>query len=382
VNSASCGGWAAGDLVTYGQVQWGTTGTAAAALLSASYNSVYAATGGALEVGISGTGGLSIRFNSASAVQVYLPSSGVAGPLTGDVFNPATTASGILGGTITALALNVDFSAAGLLGGTVATDFGSLSICGAPGLPDMSVASFLSIAEATLGGANTGYSPAAIVALAQQINSAFLDGTPSPFAQDHLVNAASCGGGWTAGDVVTYGQVAWGADTANLATTAFTANFAGLYGAGLEVGIAGAGGNSIVFTSATRVNLFLPASGTSAALTNDLLNPTSTPSGDLGGETTALRLNVDLNDASLLGGTAGVRFGDLRICGITTVGQTGGNGLTVREFLSIANTALGGGSTNGFSYADLATLASSMNAAFSAGTLNTFADHLVNGNCT
>jgi hypothetical protein len=110
--------------------------------------------------------------------------------LMSDVSNPTVTSSGVLGGEVTELALNVDFSAAGLLGGSVTTDFGSLMVCGFPGLPDMTVASVLAIAENTLGGANTGYLPTTVLTMTQELSAAFLDGTPSTFAQDHLVNGA------------------------------------------------------------------------------------------------------------------------------------------------------------------------------------------------
>lgn len=187
--TAGCG-WQAGHLVTFSQVQWGTTGTTAANLLSSSFGPLYVSSGGVLEVGIPGSGGQSIRFTGGAAVVTYLPSSGPAQALTNDVSNPTTTSSGILGGEVTALALNVDFSAGGLLGGSVTTDFGDLSICGVTGLSNTSVSSFLAIAENTLGGANTGYSPAQIVTFAQDLNSAFQDGAPSTFAQDHLVVGA------------------------------------------------------------------------------------------------------------------------------------------------------------------------------------------------
>ncbi len=185
-------GWQPGDLVTFDQTQWGTTSTTATALLSSSFGSVYfaAPNNGVLDVGIAGAGGFSIRLSSATAVVSYLPSAGNPAPLTADTSNPTTTSSGSLGGQVTALALNVDFSAAGLLGGSVTTDFGALTICGVTGVPTMTVGTFLAVAENTLGGANNGYSPTTIALVSQDLNSAFRDGSPSDFAQDHLVIGA------------------------------------------------------------------------------------------------------------------------------------------------------------------------------------------------
>lgn len=190
------------------------------------------------------------------------------------------------------------------------------------------------------------------------------------------------GCGWNTGDVVTYIQAAWGATTANSATNALNSSFATLYGSFFEIGIPGSTGFSILFTSASRLNLYLPAGGTAASLNTDLLDPTTTAAGALAGEVAALKLNVDLNDNALLGSTASTTFGDLRICGVTTTGQTAANGQTVRQLLASANTALGGGATGGFTYTDLAALLVDLNAAFPGGTVSSFAqDHVVAGAC-
>jgi hypothetical protein len=62
----------------------------------------------------------------------------------------------------------------------------------------------------------------------------------------------------------------------------------------------------------------------------------------------ALQLNVDFSDAGFLLGTSGLHFGDLVLQNLTAA-NTGFaslpalNGVTVRQFLADANTALGGG---------------------------------------
>jgi hypothetical protein len=62
--------------------------------------------------------------------------------------------------------------------------------------------------------------------------------------------------------------------------------------------------------------------------------------------------------------------------------KTGGvNGSTVRQFLNLTNTALGG-STTGFSVNDLDSLTDELNLSFAGGGVSTFAqEHLVNGTC-
>ena len=90
-------GWEEGDMLTYVQDQWGDDAHPAGALLQAHYDSVYASTFGALAVGILGVSGFSIVFTGYLAVLDYLPSAGVAGPLTSDQLNPISSASGDFG---------------------------------------------------------------------------------------------------------------------------------------------------------------------------------------------------------------------------------------------------------------------------------------------
>jgi len=72
-------------------------------------------------------------------------------------------------------------------------------------------------------------------------------------------------------------------------------------------------------------------------------------------------------------------FGNLTLCGLTA--DTDLNGMTVRQFLDVVSTALGGGSTDSIS--DLNSLAQQLNASFSGGTPSTFAlAHLVEGCCS
>jgi hypothetical protein len=79
-------------------------------------------------------------------------------------------------------------------------------------------------------------------------------------------------------------------------------NFSTVYPGGfVAVGIPGSSGYSMKFKSAPAVNAYLPASSTPAALTADLINPTSSSSGVFGGQVLALELNVDFSTAAING---------------------------------------------------------------------------------
>jgi hypothetical protein len=194
----------------------------------------------------------------------------------------------------------------------------------------------------------------------------------------HVCSPGLPGCGWDSGDVVTYAQDAWG----NPATTAGGLLIAGMdlvYAAGVEVGIAGTAGFSMRFFDAIAVFAYLPAVGTPAALSADLIDPMSSSSGEFGGNVLALQLDVDFSDASLLGGTSGLAFGDLYVCELTTA--TALDGMTVRQVLALANTLLGGG-TGPVSIDDMNTIVFALTQAFVGGDPSTFAQqHLFAGSC-
>ena len=98
----------------------------------------------------------------------------------------------MFGGEVTALALNVDFSDAGVLPGAP-SPLGDLRICNFAPLPAVNgatVRALLATANALLGGGSATISIGQATSMASIINGAFLNGTPSPFAQDNLVNGA------------------------------------------------------------------------------------------------------------------------------------------------------------------------------------------------
>jgi hypothetical protein len=117
--------------------------------------------------------------------------------------------------------------------------------------------------------------------------------------------------------------------------------FGSVYGAagGVQVGLeCGSDQFSMLFTSAAAVDRYLPAGGRAGVLNACLVNPTSSHSGNFGGEVLALELNVDFSAAGITEGSGGP-FGDLHLCG------TGSSldGMTIAEILGAANKALGNG---------------------------------------
>jgi hypothetical protein len=73
-NTAQADNFTNGNFITYIQEEWGDnpTPTNAAGLLSANYDSVYASTLGAVEVGLTGAEGFSIVFTDAPYLLAYL----------------------------------------------------------------------------------------------------------------------------------------------------------------------------------------------------------------------------------------------------------------------------------------------------------------------
>jgi T5SS/PEP-CTERM-associated repeat protein len=190
-------------------------------------------------------------------------------------------------------------------------------------------------------------------------------------------------GYFEAGEFITHSQDSWGATpTPGNAAQLLAEGFDIIYGGGVEVGISGNAGYSMIFTSAANVLDYLPASGGPGPLNADLLDPTSTASGIFGGYVLALQLNVDFNDAGDLTGASSTRFGDLVLhdmiidFGGFSVDMTAFNGLTLRQFLTNMNVRLGGGA-GPYTYDDVAVLTDEVLRSFEGGVPTGFAqDHL------
>jgi hypothetical protein len=171
---------------------------------------------------------------------------------------------------------------------------------------------------------------------------------------------------WSAGAFTTYDQAEWG-DSASAPGLLLQNEYGTVYsstGDLFDIGIASPG-FSAEFTSGLHLGDFLPASGASGALSTDLENPSTTSAGIFAGQVAGLKLNIDFSEAGLLPGTAGLSFGDLVLTGFSG-SDSSLNGLTVGEFLTLTNSALGGGDT-GLTFSDLEIDLAHLNNAFDDG---------------
>jgi len=184
--------------------------------------------------------------------------------------------------------------------------------------------------------------------------------------------------GWGPGALTTFDQAEWGDDT-SAAGTLLANEYGAVYASGGDLFVIGtrSPGFFLEFTSGSHLGEFLPANGAFEPLTTDLANPTTTSAGIFAGQVAGLKLNIDFSAAGLLPGTSGLQFGDLVLTGMTGA-DSGLNGLTVSEFLSLNDMALGGADT-GFTITDLDIELAGLNNAFDDGTqASSFAqDHLV-----
>jgi hypothetical protein len=182
---------------------------------------------------------------------------------------------------------------------------------------------------------------------------------------------------WSAGAFTTFDQAEWG-DGTTTAGNLLAGEYGAVYASTGDLFVIGttSPGFFVEFTSGSDLGDFLPASGTPGALNTNLANPTTTSAGIFAGQVAGLKLNIDFSAAGLLPGTAGLHFGDLVLTGMTGT-DSGLNGLTVSQFLSLVDTALGGGDT-GFTFPDLDIELAGLNNAFDDGQVAPFAqDHLV-----
>jgi hypothetical protein len=176
--------WKDGDERSFGQFQW-DSGTIAAPLLVANFAAVY---GNFFEVGVASATSNSIIFQSATRLQDYLPQTDPAAPLTDSTLNPTSTSSGSFGANTSALKLNIDFSDRNLLVHNAATPLGDVLLCNVvpAGLDGTSVRNLLAVSNTELSDGSSPYSAVDLDALEAEVNIAFLNGTPSTFALDHL----------------------------------------------------------------------------------------------------------------------------------------------------------------------------------------------------
>jgi PEP-CTERM motif len=186
-----------GEFVTWSQGAWGgdpfcgPTVCNISGLLEKDFNSLFGPSD-LLELGVPGAGGFSMIFDSADAIIAYLPASGTPGPLTADLLDPVTTASGVLGGEVLTAALNILFSDDGLLAHPRGVSFGDLvfqnldlfsDTTEGPGvgpeiteLDGMSVREAVSDANTLLGGGASSLTPEDLFELLNFTSRAFNGG--------------------------------------------------------------------------------------------------------------------------------------------------------------------------------------------------------------
>jgi hypothetical protein len=95
------------------------------------------------------------------------------------------------GGDVAALQLNVDFSDVGFLPANSGVKFGDLTVCGLTTDTDLNgqtVRQALVVANTAVGAGTTTDSFTDLDTISRDLSGAFYNGTPSSWAQDHLID--------------------------------------------------------------------------------------------------------------------------------------------------------------------------------------------------
>jgi hypothetical protein len=187
--------WHTGEMLSYGQVDWGDDPATvpAAGLLLADFGYVYPFS--VVEIGISGVAGFSAAFTSSQAILSYLPQPGGPGEFTRDLLDPSSSSAGVSGGAVLALRLDIDFADAGFLPNSSGLVYGDLRVCDLPqtSLNGMTLRALMSFMNTAVGGGGTGgYSDDELFVITEEASRAFSNGVPTPFAHQHMVSGPSC----------------------------------------------------------------------------------------------------------------------------------------------------------------------------------------------
>lgn len=165
--------------------------------------------------------------------------------------------------------------------------------------------------------------------------------------------------------LVTYSQGAWHAPAqGNNIGAIRDAQFSTVYPGGLILG--DPNHFTLRFTSPQAVAQFLPAGGQSQVLTQHFTNPANANQmGSWAGQIAAAMMNVDFEENGFLGNGVN-HLKDL----VFLAGPF--SGMSIGNFLQVANMALGGGGLSGFSINEIAYAAEQINTNFENGDLNYF----------
>jgi len=156
---------------------------------------------------------------------------------------------------------------------------------------------------------------------------------------------------------VTYTQGGWGSPSNSTPGGIRDAFFSQVFPQGLVVGA----GKTLKLTTSSAVNVLLPAGGEKGAFTENYVNVSSTSAGVFAGQLVALTLNIKFDEAGKIGSNE-INLGDLEIKDGTF------HGMTVNQFLVIANKAIGGQGLSGYTFGQFNDAATSINENFDNGT--------------
>jgi len=158
---------------------------------------------------------------------------------------------------------------------------------------------------------------------------------------------------------LTYTQGGWGSPSNSTPGQTLDTYFSQAFPAGLVISGPGA---SLTFTTPDAIRGFLPQGGKAKKISRNYVDPTSKLS-VLAGQVVAMTLNVTF-DANGYTRTNPTPVRDLII-------EDGDfEGWTVADFLALAQSALCGGNTGGYSYSDINDAATKFNENFDNGTVN------------
>lgn len=138
----------------------------------------------------------------------------------------------------------------------------------------------------------------------------------------------------------TFNENRWG-KSKGTASQFLNAHFSALYPFGLVVGHPS--GFTMRLTSPTAIFNLLPQSGASSSFTRNYVNPTSTSAGELASELVAAILNTTYDSAGYFG-SSGTSLLDLYLT------KSALSCLQVRDVIAIANRAIAGLGTSGYSF--------------------------------
>ena len=120
-------------------------------------------------------GGFALHFESAAAVEHFLPAGGTPSALSADATDPSSSSAGVLAGQVLALSLSVGFDAYDDNFGASTAALSEL-VAGDGPCAGLSVGQILEQANAVLGGCDSGFSASAINGCVDAVNNAFVDG--------------------------------------------------------------------------------------------------------------------------------------------------------------------------------------------------------------